>query len=56
MNIDFTGKILLIGCGGVGRMMAIEAALAGADLYIAVLESDMPLCETGGERDQGNEV
>ena len=37
MNIDFTGKILLIGCGGVGRMMAIEAALAGADLYIAVL-------------------
>lgn len=29
MNIDFTGKILLIGCGGVGRMMAIEAALAG---------------------------
>ncbi len=45
MNIDFTGKILLIGCGGVGRMMAIEAALAGADLYIAVLESDMPLAK-----------
>ena len=42
---DFTGKILLIGCGGVGRMMAIEAALAGADLYIAVLESDMPLAK-----------
>ena len=31
--------------GGVGRMMAIEAALAGADLYIAVLESDMPLAK-----------
>ena len=45
MNIDFTGKILLIGCGGVGRMMAIEAALAGADLYIAVLENDMPLAK-----------
>ena len=43
MDIDFTQKILLIGCGGVGRMMAIEAALAGAELYIAVLESDMPL-------------
>lgn len=45
MNVDFTGKILLIGCGGVGRMMAIEAALAGADLYIAVLESDLPLAK-----------
>ena len=43
MGIDFSKKVLLIGCGGVGRMMAIEAALAGAELYIAVLESDMPL-------------
>ncbi|MGN1132905.1 MAG: shikimate dehydrogenase family protein [Oscillospiraceae bacterium] len=44
MNIDFSkSSVLLIGCGGVGRMMAIEAALEGADLYIAVLESDMPL-------------
>lgn len=43
MDVDFGGKVLLIGCGGVGRMMAIEAALAGAELYIAVLESDMPL-------------
>ena len=45
MNVDFSGKVLLLGCGGVGRMMAIEAALAGADLYIAVLESDMPLAK-----------
>lgn len=45
MNVDFGGKVLLIGCGGVGRMMAIEAALAGAELYIAVLASDMPLAE-----------
>lgn len=43
MNVNFGGRVLLIGCGGVGRMMAIEAALAGADLNIAVLESDMPL-------------
>lgn len=43
MNVDFHGKVLLIGCGGVGRMMAIEAALAGAELFIAVLESDVPL-------------
>ena len=39
------GKVAILGCGGVGRMMAIEAALAGADLYIAVLESDMPLAK-----------
>lgn len=43
MNVNFGGRVLLIGCGGVGRMMAIEAALAGADLNIAALESDMPL-------------
>lgn len=45
MNVNFAGKVLLVGCGGVGRMMAIEAALAGANLYIAVLESDMPLAK-----------
>ncbi len=31
------GKVLLAGCGGVGRMIAIEAALHGAELTIAVL-------------------
>lgn len=31
------GKVLLLGCGGVGRMIAIEAALHGAELTIAVL-------------------
>ncbi len=31
------GKVLQIGCGGVGRMMAIEAALHGADLTIVSL-------------------
>ncbi len=45
MQVNFGGRVLLIGCGGVGRMMAIEAALAGAELYIAVLESDKPLAE-----------
>ena len=45
MGVDLGGRVLLIGCGGVGRMMAIEAALAGAELYIAVLESDLPLAE-----------
>ncbi|MGN0676096.1 MAG: shikimate dehydrogenase family protein [Oscillospiraceae bacterium] len=31
------GRVLQIGCGGVGRMMAIEAALHGADLTIVSL-------------------
>ncbi len=35
------GKVLLLGCGGAGRMMAIEAALADSDLTIAVRESSM---------------
>lgn len=43
MGANLSGEVLLIGCGGVGRMIAIESALAGASLNIAVLESDMPL-------------
>lgn len=43
MGTGFSGDVLLIGCGGVGRMMAIEAALEGAALTIAVLKSDMGL-------------
>lgn len=35
------GKVLLVGCGGVGRMMAIEAALHGAELTIAVIPQDV---------------
>lgn len=36
-NISLSGKVLQIGCGGVGRMIAIEAALHGADLTIVSL-------------------
>lgn len=43
LDVDLSGNVLLIGCGGVGRMIAIESALAGAKLTIAVLESDKPL-------------
>ena len=43
MGADLSGEVLLIGCGGVGRMIAIESALAGESLNIAVLESDIPL-------------
>ncbi len=31
------GKILQIGCGGVGKMMAVESVLHGADITVAVL-------------------
>ena len=33
-------NVVLIGCGGVGRMIAIEAALHGAELTIAVIPQD----------------
>ncbi len=35
-GIKLGGRVLLLGCGGAGRMMAIEAALSGAQLSIAV--------------------
>ena len=40
MGAKLSGKVLLIGCGGVGRMIAIASALRGADLDIQILESD----------------
>ena len=40
MGASLASKVLLIGCGGVGRMMAIETALSGGDLTIAVLKKD----------------
>lgn len=40
MGATLSSKVLLIGCGGVGRMMAIETALSGGDLTIAVLKKD----------------
>lgn len=45
-GMPLDGRVLLIGCGGVGRMMAIETALHGAqELVLMVLASDMPLAE-----------
>lgn len=40
-KLPLGGKVLLIGCGGVGRMIAIEAALHGAELTIAVIPQDV---------------
>ena len=40
------GKVLLIGCGGVGRMIATEALRSGADLTIGIIPQDRELVET----------
>lgn len=45
LGASLCSKVLLIGCGGVGRMMAIETALEGGDLTVAALKSDLPLAE-----------
>lgn len=39
------GKVLLIGCGGVGRMIATEALRHGADLTIGIIPQDQKLVE-----------
>ncbi len=36
-----TGRVCVVGAGGVGRMFAIEAALRGAEVTIAVRESGL---------------
>ncbi len=44
-NIDLNGNVLVCGAGGVARMFAFEAALAGCCLTIAARESDIPAAE-----------
>lgn len=41
-DIDLAGDVLLLGSGGVARMIAFETILAGAKLTIAVREDDIP--------------
>lgn len=41
-GITLGGRVLLLGSGGVARMIAFESILADADLTIAVRESDIP--------------
>ncbi len=45
LGASLNSDVLLIGCGGVGRMMAIETALSGGRLTIAVLPSDEALAQ-----------
>lgn len=49
LGASLKSKVLLIGCGGVGRMMAIETALEGGELTIAALQSDLPLAQKAVE-------
>ncbi len=45
-DISLDGKVLLLGCGGVGRMMAIESLLHGVTLTIAIIEEARDMCNT----------
>ncbi len=36
-SMPLSGKVMIIGCGGVGRMIAIEAARHHADLTLAII-------------------
>ncbi len=45
LGASLNSTVLLIGCGGVGRMMAIETALSGGKLIIAALKSDEALAQ-----------
>ena len=54
MSIDMLGArldsdVLLIGCGGVGRMIAIETAISGGRLTISVLRSDEALARQAAD-------
>lgn len=44
-DITLGGNVLLCGSGGVARMIAFETILAGAQLTVAVRESDVPAAE-----------
>ena len=39
--LPISGNVVVLGCGGVGRMMAIETALHGGTLTLAVLPQDV---------------
>lgn len=39
--LPISGNVVILGCGGVGRMMAIETALHGGTLTLAVIPQDI---------------
>ena len=46
LGTDLKGKVLLLGCGGVGRMMALETVWAGGTLTIAVRPDDLSVADS----------
>lgn len=42
---DLSRPVCVVGAGGVGRMFAIESAVQGAPVTVAVLPKDLPLAE-----------
>ena len=45
LGATLNSRVLLLGCGGVGRMMAIETALQGGELTIAVRPNNLNLAQ-----------
>lgn len=45
LGSSLLGSVCLLGCGGVGRMMAIETAYQGGKLTIAVRKSDLEVAQ-----------
>ncbi|HNX64866.1 MAG TPA: shikimate dehydrogenase [Oscillospiraceae bacterium] len=44
-GLSLDGKVLLLGLGGAGRMMAVESAINGAELTIAVRDHSLKAAE-----------
>ena len=45
MGANSSKNVCLLGCGGVGHMVAVEAAFLAANLTIAVRDEDIPVAE-----------
>lgn len=45
LGASLSSNVCLLGCGGVGRMMAIETAYQGGNLTMAVRTEDIPVAE-----------
>lgn len=43
-QIDFSGKVVIIGCGGVARTFLYEAVLAGCRVTMAIRREDKDIC------------
>lgn len=45
LGASLNSKVAIIGCGGVGRMMAFETLYQGGQLTLGVLANDFPIAE-----------